>query len=93
MQARVLAVLGFSLLAAACGNTMEEKAGSGALGGAAAGAVVGGPVGAVVGGAAGAAGGAVTEKIEDNRDATGRSDSTTTTRTTRSGSAVGTAAQ
>ena len=45
------------LLAAACGDTTEKRAASGALGGAAAGAVVGGPVGAVVGGAAGAAGG------------------------------------
>jgi len=46
-----------TLLLAACGDTTEKRAASGALGGAAAGAVVGGPVGAVVGGAAGAAGG------------------------------------
>ena len=45
------------LLLGGCGNTTEQRAASGGLGGAAAGAVVGGPVGAVVGGAAGAAGG------------------------------------
>ena len=51
------AVATLLLLTAACGDTTEKRAASGALGGAAAGAVVGGPVGAVVGGAAGAAGG------------------------------------
>jgi hypothetical protein len=51
-------VLGPSLLLAACGETTEERAATGGLGGAAAGAVVGGPVGAVVGGAAGAGTGA-----------------------------------
>jgi hypothetical protein len=52
------AALGLLLLAA-CGETTEQRAATGGLGGAAAGAVVGGPVGAVIGGAAGATGGAV----------------------------------
>ena len=52
----------------ACGDTVEERAASGGLGGAAAGAVVGGPVGAVVGGAAGATGGTVLEKSVDEND-------------------------
>jgi hypothetical protein len=48
----------------ACGDTVEERAASGGLGGAAAGAVVGGPVGAVVG----ATGGTVLEKSVDEND-------------------------
>jgi hypothetical protein len=52
----------------ACGDTVEERAASGGLGGAAAGAVVGGPVGAVVGGAAGATGGTVLGKSVDEND-------------------------
>jgi hypothetical protein len=52
----------------ACGDTVEERAASGGLGGAAAGAVVGGPVGAIVGGAAGATGGTVLEKSVDESD-------------------------
>lgn len=55
------------LLLAACGNTTEKRAASGALSGAAAGAVVGGPVGAVVGGAAGAAGGTVLDEGVDKK--------------------------
>ncbi len=72
MRARVLVTLGLGLLLTACGNTMEEKAGSGALGGVAAGAVVGGPVGAVVGAAAGAGAGAAVDTVEDS-NATGAS--------------------
>ncbi len=45
----VLAVAAFSV--AACGQTIEQRAATGAI----AGAVVAGPVGAAVGGAAGAA--------------------------------------
>ncbi len=70
MRASVLAVLGLGLLTTACGNTMEEKASTGAMGGVAAGAVVGGPVGAVVGGIAGAGAGAATEKVEEQNTAT-----------------------
>jgi hypothetical protein len=55
-------------LLSACGDTVEERAASGGLGGAAAGAVVGGPVGAIVGGAAGATGGTVIEKSVDESD-------------------------
>ncbi|CAO3416920.1 hypothetical protein [Azospirillum doebereinerae] len=73
MRVSVLAVLGLGLLTTACGNTMEEKASTGALGGVAAGAVVGGPVGAVVGGVAGASAGAATEKIEERNDGSGTS--------------------
>jgi hypothetical protein len=56
------AVMSLSMLAlAACGNTMEERAASGALIGAGAGAVATGEAsGAVVGGVAGAAVGALT---------------------------------
>jgi hypothetical protein len=55
------------LFLAGCGETTEERAASGGLGGAAAGAVVGGPVGAVVGGAAGATGGAVLDEGVDEK--------------------------
>jgi hypothetical protein len=59
------------LFVAGCGETTEERAASGGLGGAAAGAVVGGPVGAVVGGAAGATGGTVLEKsVDENAEKT-----------------------
>lgn len=43
--------LALILAVSACGQTMEQRAATGALGG----AVVGGPVGAAVGGAAGSA--------------------------------------
>lgn len=46
--------LGLAATVAACGNSVEESAATGGLGGAAVGAAVGGPVGAVVGLAAGA---------------------------------------
>ncbi|HEX6113777.1 MAG TPA: hypothetical protein VFZ10_15840, partial [Geminicoccaceae bacterium] len=52
---------------AACGQTTEERAATGGLGGAAAGAVVGGPIGAVVGGAAGATSGAVLDEGVDEK--------------------------
>jgi len=68
---RVLPVAGLCLLAAACGNTTEEKAASGGLGGVAAGAVVGGPVGAVVGGVAGAGAGTAAQKVEEDRGGSG----------------------
>ncbi|MCE3250774.1 MAG: hypothetical protein K0R41_4599 [Geminicoccaceae bacterium] len=55
------------LVLTACGQSMEERAATGGLGGAAAGAVVGGPVGAVVGGAAGATGGAVLDEGVDEK--------------------------
>jgi len=46
-----LAIALFGLATAACGQTMQQRAATGAV----AGAVVAGPVGAAVGGAAGAA--------------------------------------
>ena len=55
------------LFLSACGETAEERAATGGLGGAAAGALVGGPVGAVVGGAAGATGGAVIDEGVDEK--------------------------
>ena len=66
-----VAALGLLLLGG-CGDTTEQRAASGGLGGAAAGAVVGGPVGAVVGGAAGAAGGTAMEEgaVEEVEEAT-----------------------
>ena len=58
--------LGASL--AGCGETMGERATTGALGGAAAGAIIGGnATGAIVGGAAGAAIGAATTSDRDRR--------------------------
>lgn len=65
----VLILPALAMLLAACGETTEERAASGGLGGAAAGAVLGGPAGAVIGGAAGAGTGTVMdegvgEKIE-----------------------------
>ena len=57
------------LALSACGDTMEQRAATGGLGGVAAGAVVGGPVGALVGGAAGATGGALlNEGLEEKAD-------------------------
>jgi osmotically inducible lipoprotein OsmB len=49
--AAVIVITSATVLAAACGSTIEQKAATGAV----AGAVVAGPVGAAVGGAAGAA--------------------------------------
>jgi hypothetical protein len=53
------ASVGALLLLTACGDTTEQRAATGGLGGVAAGALVGGPVGAVIGGAVGAGAGAV----------------------------------
>ena len=54
-------VIGVVALLAACGNTMEQRAATGALGGAVAGQVRGGNTGSTVAGAAiGAVGGAAT---------------------------------
>lgn len=58
----VVGAMAALLALGACGDTVEERAATGGLGGAAAGAVVGGPAGAVVGGAAGAGTGAVLDE-------------------------------
>lgn len=65
-----MGVAATALLAlSACGDTMEQRAATGGLGGVAAGAAVGGPVGAVVGGAAGASGGALmNEGLEEKAE-------------------------
>jgi hypothetical protein len=63
---RGVAVLGLLLLAG-CGDTVEQRAATGGLGGVAAGAIVGGPVGAVVGGAVGAGTGAVLDEGVDEK--------------------------
>jgi len=56
--------LALTLGLAACGNTTEERAATGALGGAAAGAAtVGGLEGAAIGGAVGAGAGALSEEV------------------------------
>jgi uncharacterized membrane protein len=73
MKPSLVGILSATTLAllwvAGCGETTEQRAASGGLGGAAAGAVVGGPVGAVVGAAAGATGGAVLDKgLEEKAD-------------------------
>ena len=64
------------LTLAACGDTTEERAATGALRGAVTGAVVGGPVGAAVGAAAGAATNTVAGKVLDKgaREKAGRRD-------------------
>jgi len=71
MKRSGVGVLGAAALAllwvAGCGETTEERAATGGLGGAPAGAVVGGPVGAAVGGAAGATGGAVMDEGVDEK--------------------------
>ncbi len=52
---RTIAVLAGLLVLAACGETTEQRAATGALGGAAVGTAIGGPVaGAAVGGTVGA---------------------------------------
>lgn len=53
-----------SLILAACGSTLEQRAATGALGGAAVGAVLDGGSGALIGGAAGAVGGAVVHEAQ-----------------------------
>jgi hypothetical protein len=64
-----LVALTAMLVLAACGDSREMRAGTGALGGGVAGALVGGPVGAVIGGTAGGAGGAaLDEGLEDKVD-------------------------
>lgn len=65
MRTWMIAPLGLALALGACGNTQEEEAASGGVGGAAAGALVGGPVGAVVGAGAGAAAGAYGDEAID----------------------------
>jgi hypothetical protein len=67
LTARLTAPAAVLTLLAACGQSVEERSATGALGGAAAGAVVGGPVGAVVGGAAGAGAGAVLDEGVDQK--------------------------
>jgi outer membrane lipoprotein SlyB len=59
MGARLILIpLAASLLLAACGHNVEQRAATGAV----AGAVVGGPIGAAAGGAAGAA---VSKTVDD----------------------------
>jgi osmotically inducible lipoprotein OsmB len=59
MMAKLLLVGSLCLLAAACGDTVEQRAATGALGGAAVGTVLGGPI---IGTAAGATVGAVSQR-------------------------------
>lgn len=70
MKILILPVAAVSTLAllAACGETSEQRMGTGAAGGAVTGAVVGGPVGAVVGAGVGAVAGANREEIDDTTD-------------------------
>ena len=66
--ARTLAITIAALAAVACGQTIEQKAATGAI----AGAVVAGPVGAVVGGAASAAIGQADKPNGHSRPSSGR---------------------
>lgn len=67
----IVPAFGLAAVLAACGQTTEQKAATGGLGGMAAGAAVGGPVGAAVGAGVGAAGGAYGEQaVEEAREAT-----------------------
>jgi len=64
-----LGLAALTLALAACGNSMEERAASGALIGAGTGAVLGGSVGSTATGAVvGAGAGAVYDKVEDRDD-------------------------
>lgn len=65
----VIGLVGLVALTAACGDTVEESAATGGLGGAAVGAVVGGPVGAAVGLGVGAAGGTGVEYAQEHPEA------------------------
>mgnify|MGYP003576612902 CR=1 FL=1 len=60
---KIAPILGVVALLAACGQTMEQRAATGALGGAVAGQVIGGDTGSTVAGAAiGAVAGAATTR-------------------------------
>ena len=67
MRKWLIPVLSAAALAA-CGETTEQRATTGAVGGGATGAVVGGPVGAVAGAGIGAVAGANREKIDAGTD-------------------------
>jgi len=64
----IVAPIGLAFLAAACGETTQQRATTGAASGAAVGAVAGGPVGAVVGAGAGAVGGAYRDEADTTVD-------------------------
>lgn len=103
MRIGTLSVVAVGLLTAACGNTDNERAVTGGLGGAAVGALIGGPVGALVGGGLGATSGYALNESADQKvsrlgdtfvnrplaeaTGTGTSPSTTQARTERSGAA------
>jgi peptidoglycan hydrolase-like protein with peptidoglycan-binding domain len=81
-------MLGLALLAG-CGETTEQRATTGAVGGGAAGAVVGGPVGAVAGAGIGALAGANREKVDEGTNkATDATREKIASATERSGSAT-----
>lgn len=65
MRGQLVSVIGLCLAVAACGDTMNERMVTGALGGAAAGGIPGGPVGALVGGGVGALLGATLDESVD----------------------------
>ena len=67
MRTWLIPMLGLAVLAG-CGETKEQRATTGAVGGGVAGAVVGGPVGAVAGAGIGAAAGANREKVDAGTD-------------------------
>lgn len=67
MRTWLIPMLGLAVLAG-CGETKEQRATTGAVGGGAAGAVVGGPVGAVAGAGVGALAGANREKVDEGTD-------------------------
>lgn len=67
MRKWLIPVLSLAALTA-CGETTEQRATTGAVGGGAAGAVVGGPVGAVAGAGIGAVAGANREKVDEGTD-------------------------
>ncbi|HYE51801.1 MAG TPA: hypothetical protein VEB20_19565 [Azospirillaceae bacterium] len=63
----IIAGAAAALLLSACGNTMEERAGTGALAGAGVGAATTGSVGGTLAGAAiGAGAGAVVNEVKDD---------------------------
>jgi hypothetical protein len=67
MRRHTLIVLALAGLAAACGDTQDDREATGALSGAAMGAIVGGPIGAIIGAGAGYVAGNKLDKSADEK--------------------------
>ena len=67
MRAQLAVVVALGGLAAACGDTQDDREATGALSGAAMGAIVGGPIGAIIGAGAGYVAGSKLDKSADEK--------------------------